>query len=251
MANFLPLKKSILFCLNKLIEEYGLKPDFLDVGCGIGDVSSFLAARGWRGKAIDVSEDALAQARQNLAAFPSAELEKKDFLRATGTYNTVLLLDILEHIPDDAKALQKLASLVSADGNAVIVVPSNPRFWGWDDDFYGHVRRYTADEITKKLGDAGLEVVVIWDFTFPVFWLMRWIHTNISKGSKEDRSPERLQQRTLQSGITPEWQKSFGVRVLEKLPFFWDWVYSFQFRFFKQRVRWGHEMIVLAKKRRL
>lgn len=250
MANFLPLKKSILFSLNKLIEEYGLKPDFLDVGCGIGDVSSFLADKGWRGKAIDISESALAHARKHLAVFPAVELEKKDFFEATGTYNTVLLLDILEHISDDVKALQKLASLISAGGNAVIVVPSNPRFWAWDDDFYGHVRRYTAEEITKKLGDAGLETVAIRDFTFPVFWMMRRIYTSIVKGPKRGFAAEKLQQRTLQSGIAPEWQNSFWVNWLGNLSFFWNGVYRFQYRFFKKQVRWGHEMIILAKKRR-
>lgn len=116
MANFLPLKKSILFCLKKLIKEYDLQPDFLDIGCGVGDISSFLAEKGWQGKAIDISEDALAKARRNLVKFPSVQLEKKDFFEVTGTYNTVFLLDILEHISEDEKALQKLASLVSEGG---------------------------------------------------------------------------------------------------------------------------------------
>ena len=248
MANFPPLKKSILFCLNKFIEEFDLKPDFLDVGCGIGDVSSFLAEKGWRGKAIDVSADALEKARQNLSIFPFVDLEKKDFFEATGTYTTVFLQDILEHIPEDGKAFQKLASLISAGGYAVIAVPSNPRYWQWDDDSYGHVRRYTAKGIKKKLGDVGLEVIAIWDFTFPVFWMMRRIYAMIIRGPKVVDVPDTLRHRTLKSGMTPEWQSSLWVNWLGKVSFFWNWVYRFQFKFFKHRARWGHEMIILAKK---
>lgn len=250
MANFLPLKRSILFCLNKLITEYDLKPGFLDVGCGIGDVSSFLAKKGWWGKALDVSPSAVEKARQNLLMFSSVGLEEKDFFEATGAYNTIFLLDILEHIPEDRKALQKLSSLISDGGYAIITVPSNPRQWEWDDDFYGHVRRYTVKGITAKLEGAGLEAVAIWDFTFPVFWMMRRLYTKIVRGAKNDAVPEAPELRTLKSGMSPEWQKSFWVNWLGKMSFFWDCVYRFQFRFYKHKVRWGHEMIVLAKKRR-
>jgi SAM-dependent methyltransferase len=249
MANFLPLKRSILFCLNKLIEEYDLRSDFLDVGCGIGDVSAFLAEKGWRGRAIDVSADAIEKARQNLTRFPSVELEKKDFLEASGTYNAVFLLDILEHMPEDGNALRKLTTLIADGGHAVIAVPSNPRYWKWDDDFYGHVRRYTAKGIKKKLEDAGLETVAIWDFTFPVFWAMRQVYSKIARSPKEAIKPEALQSRTQKSGMKPEWQNSFWVNWIGKISFFWDWVYRVQFKFFKHKTRWGHEMIILAKKR--
>jgi len=147
MANFQPLKRSILFCLKQLIARHDLQPGFLDVGCGIGDVSVFLAGLGWTGKAIDISEAALAEARRNLGSFPGVRVELEDFFESGGTYGTVVLFDILEHLADDAAALRKLSSLVRSDGHAVIAVPSNPRLWGWDDDFYGHFRRYTEEEI--------------------------------------------------------------------------------------------------------
>lgn len=248
MTNFLPLKKSILFYLDELINQYGLQPDFLDVGCGIGDVSRFLAERGWRGKAIDISGNALEKAQENLAAFPGVNLEKLDFFDATGTYKTVFLLDFLEHIPTDKKALQKLVSLIADGGHAVIVVPSNPRFWHWDDDFYGHIRRYTEKGIKKKLEDVGLKTVAIWDFTFPVFSLMRRIYATVFRNPKKDDSEKTIQHRTMQSGIKPRWQDNIWINSLGKLPFFWDLVHQIQFRFFKHQTRWGHEMIILAKK---
>ena len=251
MANFLPLKKSILYCLNKLIVEYHLRPDFLDVGCGIGDVSGFLAQKGWRGKAIDVSDDALEKARGNLAGFPAIDLEKIDLFEVNGTFRTVFFLDILEHLSDDRKALEKLASLVSEGGHAIIAVPSNPRYWQWDDDFYGHVRRYTAKGIRKKLEDVGLETVTILDFTFPVFWMMRQVYTKIKKDPNIEAASDTLQIRTLKSGMAPVWQNSIWVDWLGKASFLWDWVYWIQYRFFRHKVRWGHEIIILAKKQEI
>jgi len=250
MANFQPLKRSILFCLKQLIARHDLQPGFLDVGCGIGDVSVFLAGLGWTGKAIDISEAALAEARRNLGSFPGVRVELEDFFESGGTYGTVVLFDILEHLADDAAALRKLSSLVRSDGHAVIAVPSNPRLWGWDDDFYGHFRRYTEEEIKAKLRDACFEPLEVWDFTFPVFAAMRAIHTRIARAP--EAGEQRVQSaRTLRSGMVPEWQNSAWVSWLGKAWFFWDWVYRLQFRFFRHRVRWGHEFIVLAKRTEL
>ena len=248
MANFRPLKRSILFCLNRLIARHGLQPDFLDIGCGIGDVSAFLAQRGWAGKAIDVSDNALAQAHLNLRKFPEVRLEHEDFFDAGGTYGTVLMLDILEHLAEDGAALRKLAALVRSGGHAVIVVPSNPRRWGWDDDFYGHVRRYTEAEIRAKLREAGLEPLEVWDFTFPVFTVMRGIYIGIAKAPAQAPEQAARSSRTLQSGMAPEWQSSSWVGWLGNAWFLWDLVYRVQYTFFRHWVAWGHESIVLAKK---
>lgn len=155
------------------------------------------------------------------------------------------MLDILEHIDDDRQALKKMASLLDSDAYLVLAIPSNPRHWGWDDDFYGHVRRYTLPELKQKLGEVGLEVVIAWDFTYPVFTFLRWLQLRLSKGPAIRTSDAT--ERTSQSGLAPEWQQSFGSRLLIKLSFIWQPLYSLMFKFFKSNVLGGHEMIVLAR----
>ncbi len=248
MANFRPLKRSILFCLQKLMARHDLQPDFLDIGCGLGDVSVFLAEQGWTGKAIDISDAALAAAGSNLEKFPGVCLAREDFFETDGKFGTVLMLDILEHLADDTAALGKMAALVRSGGHAVVVVPSNPKKWGWDDDYYGHIRRYTEEDIRAKLLNAGLNPVEVWDFTWPVFTALRGIYIRIIGKPAESLGQNSRSERTLRSGMVPQWQRFSLVEKLGRARFFWDLVYRIQFRFFRNRVRWGHEIIVLAKR---
>jgi len=37
----------MFYCLDRFIDEYGLHGPFLEIGCGVGDVSAYLAAKGW------------------------------------------------------------------------------------------------------------------------------------------------------------------------------------------------------------
>lgn len=77
---------------------------------------------------------------------------------------------------------------------------------------------------------------------------MRRLYAKIGRRPRGNALQDTQQQRTMKSGIVPEWQSSFWVDWLGKASFFWDLVYRFQFNFFKDKARWGHEMIILAKK---
>src|SRR5699024_1666789 len=136
---------------------------------GRGDVSEHLARKGWQGTAIDFSDTAVAAASARLGAYPAVDVQRCELADVAGSYACILLWDVLEHIEDDAAALATIARLLEPGGALLIAVPSNPREWRWDDDFYGHFRRYTVEDLSAKLAHAGLPAEAFVDFTWPWF----------------------------------------------------------------------------------
>jgi SAM-dependent methyltransferase len=245
MANFVPLKNYMLYCLDRFIEQYGLDGPFLEIGCGRGDVSAHLARRDWRGLAVDFSDSAIREARVNLAPYPGVIVRKQALADLTGTWNTIVLWDVLEHIDDDASALRAIERLLNPGGHLLIAVPSNPREWRWDDDFYGHYRRYTVDDLSRRLAGAGLEPEVFWDFTYPVFWAMRRIYTRLKRETPDSDDKEAS---TKASATRNAWDVPLVSRMLDRTAALWSPIYRLQFRMFRNATAKGHEFFALARK---
>lgn len=245
MANFVPLKNYMVYCLDRFIEQYDLGGPFLEIGCGRGDVSAHLAKKGWHGTAIDFSDSAIREASANLAPFPGIVVRKQALADVTGTWDTILLWDVLEHIEDDAGALRIIERLMNPGGRLLIAVPSNPREWRWDDDFYGHFRRYTVDDLSGRLTRAGLEPESFWDFTYPVFWAMRRAYTRVKRGVPAVGDKETS---TKASATRNAWDLPWVSRVLDRTGALWSPLYWLQFRLFRNATARGHEFFALARK---
>lgn len=245
MANFRPLKQHMLLCLDRFIAEFGLQGPFLEVGCGKGDVGVHLARKGWAGTAIDFSDAAIAHAKANLAEFPGVEVRKQALSDVRGSFACIIMWDVLEHIEDDQAALVAVAGLLRPGGQLLLAVPGNPREWRWDDEFYGHFRRYTVAELTRKLAAAGLRPQAFWDFTFPVYWAMRRAYTRLK--SPPDRVDDKADA-TMASATVNAWDLALFSRLLDASAILWRPLNRLQFRFFRHMTGRGHEFFALARK---
>lgn len=247
MANYISLKNFIFFCLDKIIDRFKLKSPFLDVGCGIGDLSYYLALKGWDGAAIDLSKDAIVKAKAILINFKQVLPEHKSLDECKGRFNTVFCLDVLEHIKDDLGALKHIYDLLLPEGYLVISVPTNLREWRWDDDFYGHYRRYSKIEFKEKLCSCGFTPLVFWDFTYPIFWLMRRIYCRIKPAAVF--SSDQQQFYSQKSSLHSAWQLSWLARFASGISLPWNIIYRLQFAYCKDMVEKGHEMLVVARRK--
>jgi SAM-dependent methyltransferase len=132
----------------------------LEVGSGYGSVTQHLA-RGRRLVATDVSERCLSALRSRFADWPNVEVRRMD-LREIDTserFDSAILINLLEHIYDDAGALGALRDLLNPGGNCLIYVPALNGLYGAYDRDVGHYRRYSKRRLSAVVREAGLQPV--------------------------------------------------------------------------------------------
>lgn len=129
----------------------------LEIGCGTGSNLAMLMKLG-RVDAIepDDAARAIAAARSGIAV--QGGLLPHGVTIEDGAYDIILLLDVLEHIDDDAGTLAVLRHKLAPGGRLVLTVPSSPWMWSAHDVEHHHHRRYTSTVLRQRLQAAGLRV---------------------------------------------------------------------------------------------
>lgn len=126
----------------------------LDLGCGMGGVLRELG-RAATCFGTDRSAYALRVCRAKGAArLARADLAAPPFRAAS--FDTVLALDVIEHLDDDVGFLRHAATLLAPGARFVIVVPAFPLLWSQHDETFQHRRRYTARTLEAAVRTAGL-----------------------------------------------------------------------------------------------
>jgi SAM-dependent methyltransferase len=140
----------------------------LEVGSGLGDLAAEIHDVD-RLVVTDVDDDCLVALRRRFGGRPHVEVARLDLredrLPATGI-ETVLAVNVLEHIEDDAGALRRLSSALVPGGRVVLFVPAYPSLYGPHDRAAGHVRRYRPDSLRRAVERAGLTVEVLHPVNF-------------------------------------------------------------------------------------
>jgi len=136
------------------------QPDWIvgDLGCGTGQTSAALAPFVARVVGVDSSAAMLQAAKRRLQGFSTADLrrgELEDLPIDDGTLDLALLVLVLHHVPEPAKALAETARVLKPGGRALIVdmVPHDRE--GYRQQM-GHAwLGFSEDQIRRALGGSG------------------------------------------------------------------------------------------------
>ncbi len=125
----------------------------LDVGAGSGVFSRMLIRDGKAERAICVDPN---YTDEWLAAHPT---DRVDFRRSVGdvSVDAVLMVDVIEHVDDDAALIADYVAKVAPGTRFLISVPAFNFLWSSHDDFLEHRRRYTLSSLEEAVRAGGLE----------------------------------------------------------------------------------------------
>jgi SAM-dependent methyltransferase len=136
----------------------------LEIGAGIGTITRELEPGLELLIALEVERFYVERLRNKFRGKPHVRpylsdvaLADWESLRAE-RLDTIVLSNVLEHIPDDAAALQRFRQILPQDGRVVILVPALPALFGAIDEAVGHHRRYTRPQLQTLLESNGFTV---------------------------------------------------------------------------------------------
>jgi SAM-dependent methyltransferase len=109
---------------------------------------------------------------------------------ARAEHDLVLMLDVLEHVQDDLRALQSLRESLRPEGRLILTVPALSWLWSQHDQVNEHFRRYDRRGLASVLRLAGFEVENIGYFfmwTVVPMLVRRWLQPAIDSAAPEYR----------------------------------------------------------------
>lgn len=182
------------------------EPNILEIGCGPGHNLGMLGRFG-PVEACELDPVARDTATRRLGR-PVVEGRLPDAIPFNdGSYDLVALLDVLEHVDDDAGSLRRIRELLKPGGSLLLAVPANPWMFSAHDVAHHHKRRYRRRDLEQVALDAGYEIALLSPFNtilFPLIAAARVIQKKFGREIHDDALPPRPVNRLLRTVFESE-----------------------------------------------
>ena len=162
----------------------------LEAGVGTGGNIAMLQKFGdVQGFEYDETARAHAHAKTGLPVVYGALPEDVPF--SESKFDLICLLDVLEHVEQDAESLVALSNRLAPEGKILVTVPAYPWLWSQHDVSHHHFRRYTRRSLKTAAERAGLQVERIFNFNVLLLPLILGVRT-LKRMSRSTASDDKM-----------------------------------------------------------
>ena len=150
----------------------------LEIGAGTGNLTLQLIPRKLY-YASDINPHYLTYLKNLIPDHPYLRVgytdgEKHDSYPSDEKFDTVICLNVVEHLENDFGALRNIRDALEENGRAIVLVPCGPGLYGTLDKVLGHYRRYSKEQFTELAARAGFQLEALLSFNrfgSPAWWL--------------------------------------------------------------------------------
>lgn len=141
-------------------------PRILEIGCGTGQYSAWLAAQGYELTAVDVSPAMLDCARTKLASLGFKadwqEADIREIQEQLGVYHGILSVTAMEFIPDPGELLTTMFKHLAPGGCLVVGFIAGGSAWS---EFYQRIAAENPDSVFAQAQFYDEEEIRSWHIT--------------------------------------------------------------------------------------
>lgn len=141
-----------------------IKGNVLEAGAGIGSTTLLLndgSPTSWLLlEPDDVMSENLVNQCRTVQLPANCQVKKGTTENLSGSFDTIIYIDVLEHIENDRAELMRASALLKPGGHLVVLSPAFQHLFSPFDKAIGHFRRYTRSAL-KKISPQELKPVSI------------------------------------------------------------------------------------------
>ena len=147
--------------------------NILEIGAGIGNITDFIIFRN-NLTVIDINQHYIDYLNskysfRNESNFNALNVDIQDIKSsplASKRFDTIICLNILEHLENDRGAVENMSYLLEPGGKLIILVPALKTLYGSIDVSFEHLRRYNKKELKSLINGQNMEIVKFYYLNF-------------------------------------------------------------------------------------
>ncbi len=181
--------------LTHILKKAGVNENILEVGCGRGVVVEYMVKHNLKIKGVELAEIPL---KENLKANVTTGVDvfKLDPFKCK-EIETILLLDVIEHIEKPEPFILELKEKFPALKRFIITVPACNELFSNYDEFNGHYRRYNISMLLNEFKNIKYKKAEV-SYFFHLLYLPAKILLN-TKGKRPEviKAPKSFIQKSI------------------------------------------------------
>jgi SAM-dependent methyltransferase len=188
------------FWMYQTISPY-ISGKILEVGSGIGNISKHfinncrdISLSDFDDEYINVLKQRFPDNKEKIFKLDLADIYfETNFRHLNESFDSIFLLNVLEHIEDDYRAIENCKLLLKPGGRLLVLVPCYSFLYSEIDKLLGHYKRYTSRSLNRVLTDNKLKIGNT--FHFNMLGIAGWFWNKIFRQSHISETKMKLYNR--------------------------------------------------------